>query len=403
MPNFPFYRCKEIKDGASLLDTSPSCTLSNKIVQEGDFFVANELELADTCNANADRTCVEEAFHIISGSTDYGCTINFSDIPIFYNLQNFKEDFNAITNFACNKSDCYTVLRNYQMGYLSLQSLSCECMEDTVSIVGSLTPNSKQNFLKLDPFVFNQIQDEVNKCRCNALNNYAASFQQEGYCSLHDAILKGKYIFAGDSTAIESTCAEPLSCVGNITEAVAQINMAENCELKQKTNYLAKFLYSLNNSTDFKSATQFICNNFESDTAGCFHEVKASVESCKSDDATSDCAKSVSSDCMEAFLNMVGRLSDDWKDDILSIESEIIQMMKPNEAPTKSNGATDTNSTLSGTTDEALLSNDPTQMNDGTQSNDTPSQSVVSSASFYGTFSIISCMSPFALALKLLR
>lgn len=94
---------------------------------------------------------------------------------------------------------------------------------------------------------------------------------------------------------------------------------------------------------------------------GCYDEVKVVVEACKTN-AVENCTETARTSCLDAFHGMVGRLSDDAKDDFLGIDSAVLSMIEPREEVQ--------NSTLSN--NETNLSNETASSNQ--TNSDTPSQ-----------------------------
>mmetsp|Transcript_14781 Transcript_14781/g.35578 ORF Transcript_14781/g.35578 Transcript_14781/m.35578 type:complete len:516 (-) Transcript_14781:616-2163(-) len=334
-------RCNDLNSHASQWAYGPSCAFYDKIMKEGDFLAADDITIGDICEANAGKTCtVENVAGIVDRSVEYNCTLTFVDDPLFHNLHEFNSDFKSITDFACDNNDCYSTLRTCQEGDNDscVETLSCDCVRDFLSFIEYLSPNSRQDFLKLESSTIDRMSHIVDKCACDELNADAAALQREGYCALHDSIVREKYVFAGNSTDVRSTCNERHACVGSVTETLTRIGDG-GCQFKQETDYLAKFLYNVNNNSDFDEMTRFVCDGsdesmkpLDANTAvsGCYEEVKAAVETCKSS-SMDDCAASASSRCLDAFISMVGRLSNDSRDDFLGIGSALLDTIDPNK------------------------------------------------------------------------
>mmetsp|Transcript_22974 Transcript_22974/g.49712 ORF Transcript_22974/g.49712 Transcript_22974/m.49712 type:complete len:571 (-) Transcript_22974:23-1735(-) len=341
-------RCDDLNSRALSAELGPSCALSNQIVKDGDILAGDTAVLAETCNATTEKNCVEDIVDIVGGFIEYYCPVTYANGPFIYSLHDSSEDYSAITDFACN-TDCYLELRTCQNDKSCVESLSCDCMRDFLAIVEDLSPDSKEDLLKLDTSTIDQMQQAVGKCICDELNDKAADLQNESYCALHNSIVKEGFIFAGDSSDILSTCAERHACVGNVTETIAQISDL-GCEIKQDTDYLAKFLYTVNNSSDFNVMTNFICNSGETllfePNDGCYDEVKVIVEGCKTN-ATDNCPESAKSDCLYTFIDMVERLSDDAKDDILGIDSALLGKIEQLQNATSNESASSNETTPS--------------------------------------------------------
>jgi len=104
---------------------------------------------------------------------------------------------------------------------------------------------------------------------------------------LQRSIVEGGYMFAGNSTYIQSTCRERRSCDGNVTEDVGQITNL-GCEINPDTDGMAKFLYTLNDNSEWNELMYFICN---SDDDGCYGEIESVVED-RNSNATGACTGS---------------------------------------------------------------------------------------------------------------
>lgn len=307
------HRCEDLISQSFLLEFGPSCALSSRIVEEGDLLAGDAAALEDTCDADDDKTCVDEIVGVVDGIIEHGCETTGANSPFLYGLYYNKGDFDAVTDFACG-TDCYSALRTCRDDEDACGSLSCECMRDFLLVVEGLSDDSQEDFLKID----GSMREVFNRCVCSEANGIGAALMAGGSCALHASIVSEGYLFAGSPDDLESTCADPTSCVANVTEVVAQI-IDGGCAIDPNVDGLASFLYGVENSTDFAGITSFVCNGDD----GCYEEVKAAVEECKSDD-TVDCGELARLDCLRSFVDMVGRLSDDAKEDFLGIDMAVI-------------------------------------------------------------------------------
>lgn len=331
--------CQDLNSRALSLEIGPSCALSVEILKARDILAGDDVTLADTCNADDETTCVDGIVEVVGGFIEYGCAVTYDNAAFIYTLHDSSEDFNTVTDFACN-NDCYPAIKTCQNENNCTDSLSCECMATFLSIVEGLSPDSKEDFLSIDDSTLSEMQLAVDKCNCDDLNAKAALFQDEGYCALHNSIVKGRSIFAGSSSDVQSTCTERHLCVEKVTEIVAQIDN-EGCEMKLDTDNTAKFIYYVNNNTDWSEMTHFICNNHEDLPLElgdeCYDDMKVVSEDCKGDDAVDNCTNSASFDCLDTFLGMVDRLSDD---DLLGIKSATLGRMKSGKEALQANNVT---------------------------------------------------------------
>eukprot|EP00581_Thalassiosira_minuscula_P007204 CAMPEP_0183706582 /NCGR_PEP_ID=MMETSP0737-20130205/3350_1 /TAXON_ID=385413 /ORGANISM="Thalassiosira miniscula, Strain CCMP1093" /LENGTH=520 /DNA_ID=CAMNT_0025934013 /DNA_START=250 /DNA_END=1812 /DNA_ORIENTATION=+ len=339
-------RCEDVNYRALSLELSPSCALPEKIVRDRDIFSGDNPVITDTCNGTPDRNCVEDVVDTVDDFVDYGCEqITDANEDFIDALKENSEDIEKATGFACQNSECYSAIRTcgyyYQYDITCIKALSYQCKQDFLSTMESLSDESKRKFLKFDTSTINDIKAEIQQIqeeiqmnlaldKCEALNAKVASLQNETYCTLHNSILKGGHMFAGETTDIQYTCLNQFACVEEVTEAVRQIT-AQGCEVKQSTDENAKFLYNLNNNTEWHKLTSFICNS-DQDTSivqngGCYNEMKTVVEVCK-DPAIENCAESARSDCLENFIDMVSDLSNDGKKYLLGIDDATLKRIE---------------------------------------------------------------------------
>mmetsp|Transcript_5140 Transcript_5140/g.10064 ORF Transcript_5140/g.10064 Transcript_5140/m.10064 type:complete len:427 (+) Transcript_5140:1403-2683(+) len=334
-------RCKNLNNRAFELESrTPSCALAAKIVEDDNIFGGDTDAVDDTCNAKNDvkvtttapittATCVEDVSVVVDGFIEYGCAVTEdANADFMYPLKYDSETFETITDFACSNNNCYISLRTchyyYQYDNTCMKSLSCDCKRDFLKLVRDLPPDSKDDYLKISALAMDEIQTAVDvECACDDINARASSLRMEGYCALQRSVVEGGYMFAGNSTDIQSTCRERTSCVGNITEVVGQITDL-GCEINPDNDGMAKFLYTLNGNSEWNEITHFICN---SDDDACYDEIEAVVEDCKSN-AMDACTGSAKPHCLGSFIDMVDRLSDDSKSDLVGIDTSTLSRIR---------------------------------------------------------------------------
>jgi len=288
----------------------------------------------DTCTAKNDitttLTCVEDVSVVVDGFIEYGCSVSEdANADFMYPLKYDSEAFETITDFACSNTNCYTSLRTCHYYYqhdveTCMKSLSCDCKRDFLELVRDLPADSKDDYLKISASVMDDMQTSVDVgCECDDVNVMAASLRMEGYCALQRSIVEGGYMFAGNSTYIQSTCRERRSCVGNVTEVVGQITDL-GCEINPGADGMAKFLYTLNDNSEWNEIIHFICN---SDDDGCYDEIESVVEDCNSN-ATGACTGSTKPHYLDSFIDMVDGLSDDSKSDLVGIDASTLSRIR---------------------------------------------------------------------------
>ena len=64
-----FGRCDDLNSRASSLEVVPSCALPSKIVKELDILAGDPATLAESCNATAETTCVEDVVDFLGRFT----------------------------------------------------------------------------------------------------------------------------------------------------------------------------------------------------------------------------------------------------------------------------------------------------------------------------------------------
>ena len=338
--------CEDLNNRASTLEQAPTCALTHKMVQDRDVFAGNATVIAATCNViDDDTTCVDGVVDIVEGLIEYNCEITQANADFLY-INNAPSDFKKMTYFACNSNDCYAALRTCQRDNSCLETISCDCMLGFMQISPKFTPDTKQDLISDAIPTFREMELAVEQCKCDNLNAQAASVQNRDYCALHKSIIEEGYLFTEEAFDIQSTCAKPQACVEDMTNIVAIIDN-EGCEVKQETDFSAKFLFNVNgNAADWDAITNFICNADDE----CYDEVEVVVSnatyswSVMGDLYSYDCKEFEQCDCLESFVNMIDRMSDNK---LLGIDSNVLRRIKlgewdvPTAAPTSCAGRHD--------------------------------------------------------------
>jgi hypothetical protein len=252
------------------------------------------------------------ALEVALGMDEYNCDIALANVTFANILRDSSDDFDAITSFACREG-CYPGMVTCQNNLSSCaESLSCDCATNFLSVVVDLSPVLVTSLDKLNTTTLGQINAAA--C-CDDFNGQAADLMNEGYCSLQEVIVREGSIFAGNATQIRSSCPERSSCVGNVTETLARMSDM-GCDIRQKSDDAAKFLFYLNNSSDIGAIMNFICGV----GGDCYDAVGDFVETC-SRDPTEECTKLAPQDCFRSFLVMVNSMSDEGGDVFFGFDS----------------------------------------------------------------------------------
>ena len=309
------------------------------IIEEGDILAGNNSTLAHSCVSTSERTCVDNIIDISRGLITNDCTVTSANASFIAALDGTDDILYAISDFACEK-DCYIALKNCQRDkrLCGEGSLSCDCIINFLSIIDNLSPSSRSGLLKMNDTTIQQMQEMVLQCECDALSDEAAMLKNESHCSLYESIIREGSIFAGSVKDVQSTCAQRLACVGNVTEVAAKIRKTSGCDIQQKTDDLEQFIFALdNNHTDFEKMTSFICKRED-----CYKDMRAAVVACRGPDSIESCGNSsITRDCFDALNNMASNLTVNVEDDFIGVnltilESIIEEMRKENSAATSS-------------------------------------------------------------------
>jgi len=302
---------------ASSLEDDPSCALAFAALgrRGEDVLAAGGIDgggaaaaaLAEACDPNRPggfASCAGNASDVARGIDRYACAAAAaaaSDVapPFAHALRGSGDDIDAIASLACGERDCRrpaTAAANFS------------------SLVGGLSP-ALGDWMKLNATPLDRVRAAA--C-CDDLNGEAADIMNESYCSLQESIVREGYIFAGSPTRIQSTCAERLACVGNVTETLVRMNDL-GCEIKQESGDGAKFLYYVNNSSDLGRIVNFVCGGGD-----CYDEIRVAYETC-AQDSTEECTHFAAANCSRSFFVMVDGLSDEGRDVFLGIDSAIME------------------------------------------------------------------------------
>ena len=378
-------RCEDIDSRAVSLEFSPMCALSSKILEEKNLLIYDSTVWADTCNAGAGASCVQDVVDVVGDFSTYGCAVSWANPDFIYTISDSSNDFQAVTNLACNEISCFSKLSSCEEDSSCFDTMPCDCMRMFLAILESLTPESEE-LLKMDSSLIVNMKRSWSNCQCRTLNVKAASYQNENYCALQNSIMRESSVFAGDSSDIVSTCIEPFACVGNVTEMVAQFS-GKDCNIKQETDLQAKFLYNLNNNSDWDIVSDYVCSNFVGVSGTpCYDEMKVAVEECTQNNTTENCSsKKVRAECWSSFNNMVDKLSDKEVFEIDSTISIFDSITDSSEVGSStSTSATSSTSTADPTTTSSngeMATNEAPSKNGGIHDTDSDEQSFIDASS----------------------
>lgn len=310
-------RCSELNSYVTSLESNPKCALSYTIVKEGNILAADSTTVATTCNTvgqqQSSSSCQDSVVNMVVGGIINDCTLltnNVDNSFIIDTISKSQFTLDALTNLACynyNGDDCYSLLRTCQSDNMCVQSLSCDCLRNFMSIVDNMTPGTYEKLMKLSLITLDEMRVAFGKCECTRLNKQAANVAMAGYCALQNSIVREESMFSSNITmnSILSTCADPLSCVSQMTRVVSEMSNYDGCLIKQQTDVLARVVFRLNDSSDLDVVAKFICNQ------PCYDDVKNNM-------------KSGSVKCLTAFIDMDDSLSDDGRDTYLGIDSSTL-------------------------------------------------------------------------------
>ena len=305
----------------------------------------NNSTLADTCDSSSETTCADEIIILANGLIMEDCPVTSANASFITSLDGTNDILHTISDLACDE-DCYRALQNCQKNdtLCEDESLSCDCIIGFMFILDNLSTSSKSDLLKIDDNTVQKLQESFLQCKCDALNRKAATLQNETYCSLHDSIISDGSIFVGNLNDTQSTCVQRSACVGNVTEVVGQISNTTGCDLRQDTDELAQFFYTLDTSrTDLETMIDFICTKGD-----CYKDVRAVVVGCRGKNSIENCAKSSTTpDCFNTFIDMVDRLSEVGNESFIGANLTILKRIKAEEEFREINNAASLGVTVS--------------------------------------------------------
>jgi hypothetical protein len=296
------------------------------IFEGGNVLAANGTAVYETCNnTNIGTNCAMEASDVVRGIVEHDCSIP-SDVTSFaHALDVSRFDYDAIATFACEMGDCYPALASCRDDMTTCaESLSCDCANVFLSAVANLSSG----------FSVMSNGTELGAIRaaacCDDYNREAANLMNLEYCAFQESFVRMGSIFASSSDdvdAIKSSCSDRHACAGNVTEKLARMN-AMGCDIRQKSDDAAKFLFYLNNSTDVGAIMNFVCDVSHE----CYDAAVAVVDTCSRDTIDAGgCTKAAPEDCFRSFIAMVDGISDEGRDVLLGFDSSI--MDKISNAP----------------------------------------------------------------------